>query len=551
MQLNKKRIRQSLALVAFGFAGQALAQSAVPLQGATPPRPLESNPAAVPALPRPGQAPAVAKGGPTVQLTSIEVKGNTSISTEALLGSLGEVTGKSYDLAGLTELAARMQTFYRASGYPFAQVYLPPQPLTGGKLQVQVLEARYAAIRSAGKDELAGGAQPFLDYGLKSGDPIGNKALERTLLIIDDQPGIGITPVLSPGPKQGDSDLTVNVDRRSFVSGDIGFDNIGAPTTGEYRLRGLLNVDSPFRFGDRIALNLLTTNEQMWLGSVDYDAPIGGSGLRGSVGYAYTNYQLGRQFASLDAVGYAKIATARLSYPLVRSQATNALLSVGIQNKQLKDEYRSVSVVREKSSNLIPVSLQFDHRDRLGGGGITYGLVSLIHGSLNLDDAGRALDAATARTDGAFNKLTLDVARIQSLFGNFSVYGRYSAQWASKNLDASEKFNLGGYYGVRSYSLGEGSGDKGWLAQLELRYDLGGITPFAFYDTGSSSANVDPWDAASSSTRKIAGPGFGVRSLFGKWSADATISWRSTGGKATADDKDRDPRIFFMLARRL
>ena len=551
MPQKMNRIRYALVMAALGVTGHALAQPAAPLQGGTVPRPVESNPAVVPLTPAGTKPAAVAKGGATVKVTSVAVTGNQSISTDALVASLGDFKDKSYDLAGLTELAAKMQTYYRAQGYPFAQVFLPAQSLTDGKLQIQVLEARYAAIRAAGKDDLPSGAQPFLDYGLKSGDPIENKALERTLLILDDQPGIGVTPVLSPGPKQGDSDLTVTVVRETHFSGDVGFDNVGAPSTGEYRLRGLLNVDSPFRFGDRIVVNLLTTNEQMWLGSVDYDAPIGGSGLRGLIGYAYTNYQLGRQFASLDAVGYAKVATLRLSYPIVRSQATNVLGSIGYQNKQLQDDYRSVSVLRDKSSNLIPVSLQFDHRDRFGGGGITYGLVSFVHGSLKLDAAGRAIDSATAQTEGSFNKITMDVARIQSLFGNFSAYGRYSAQWASKNLDSSEKFNLGGYYGVRSYSLGEGSGDKGWLAQLELRYDMGGVTPFAFYDIGKSDANVDPWDAASASSRKIAGPGFGVRSLFGKWSADATISWRSTGGKATADDRDRDPRIFFMLARRI
>jgi len=38
------------------------------------------------------------------------------------------------------------------------------------------------------------------------------------------------------------------------------------------------------------------------------------------------------------------------------------------------------------------------------------------------------------------------------------VYGRVSAQWASKNLDSSQKFGLGGPNGVRAYPSGEGYG---------------------------------------------------------------------------------------------
>jgi len=178
------------------------------------------------------------------------------------------------------------------------------------------------------------------------------------------------------------------------------------------------------------------------------------------------------------------------------------------------------------------------------------GALTWLAGRLSLDDALAATDASTAQTLGSFNKINLDVARIQKIAGDLSFYGRYSGQWASKNLDSSEKFNLGGYYGVRAYPLGEGVGDKGWFTQLEVRYAVGAVTPFVFYDFGQSSANVQPWDANSSATRTVSGPGVGVRSLYGAWSLDATLALRSKGGPSTADDVDRNPRFFFMLGRR-
>jgi len=82
-------------------------------------------------------------------------------------------------------------------------------------------------------------------------------------------------------------------------------------------------------------------------------------------------------------------------------------------------------------------------------------------------------DAATARTAGQFSKLNVDLARIQSLSEGLDLYGRISAQWASKNLDSSQKFGLGGCNGVRAYPSGEGYGDSGALAQIELRYAMG------------------------------------------------------------------------------
>jgi hemolysin activation/secretion protein len=46
---------------------------------------------------------------------------------------------------------------------------------------------------------------------------------------------------------------------------------------------------------------------------------------------------------------------------------------------------------------------------------------------------------------GGFNKWNLDIARIQATpLTGLSLFGRYSGQQASKNLDSSEKFGLGG-----------------------------------------------------------------------------------------------------------
>lgn len=545
----KNKLASPITLALIGLATQVLAQTGTELQGNKPPQPISSNPALVPPV-RASQASAPAPGGARVTLKSVEISGNKSIATETLLAQLGPVEGQVLDMAGLTAMADSLGTFYRQAGFPFAQVYLPPQDLKPGVLRIQVQEGTYGSVTAVGQEDLPAGAQPFLDYGLKHGDPIQNQQLERTLLILDDQPGMKIRPVLKPGAQTGEADLIVGVERGSYTSGEVGFDNTGPRSTGEYRVHGTLFVNSPFRYGDKISLNAMTTNENMWLGSVDYEAPIGASGLRGQIGYAHTSYVLGGSFASLDAHGLAKVTTARLAYPLVRSQATNVLLFVGLQHKQLEDDYRASSLLRNKWTRGIPVGLQFDKRDTLLGGGVTYGSLTWFEGKLDLDAAATVTDGNTAKSGGSFSKVNLDIARIQKLTEDSSAYVRFSGQWARKNLDASEKFNLGGYYGVRAYPLGEGVGDKGWFTQMEWRYAMDTVTPFLFYDYGKSHANVQPWDTNSGAVRTVAAAGLGARTLYDKWSIDGTIAWRTTGGPSTADNADRHPRVFVMLGRR-
>ncbi|KEY57731.1 heme/hemopexin transporter protein HuxB [Serratia sp. DD3] len=100
---------------------------------------------------------------------------------------------------------------------------------------------------------------------------------------------------------------------------------------------------------------------------------------------------------------------------------------------------------------------------------------SVSNGNLELADPANAQnDSQTARTAGNFSKFNLTALRLQMLSENWSFYSQFSGQLASKNLDSSEQFSLGGVNGVRAYASGEASGDQGWMTNLELRY---AITP--------------------------------------------------------------------------
>lgn len=134
--------------------------------------------------------------------------------------------------------------------------------------------------------------------------------------------------------------------------------------------------------------------------------------------------------------------------------------------------------------------------------------------------------------------------RMQNLGGKWSVYGRVSAQTASRNLNSAESFSLGGPTGVRAYPTGEANGDGGWLTQIEIRYAGGNLTPYAFYDHGRVKVDAQPSLVSSPSPDKErAGFGAGVRFALGQWSADAALAWRSTGGAPEAvTGKDPKPR---------
>src|SRR5690606_37811329 len=137
------------------------------------------------------------------------------------------------------------------------------------------------------------------------------------------------------------------------------------------RIRGLADIyaNSPFLFGDQIRNSTIYTEEDMWFGSAGYSLPVGFSGLRANLGYSHTYYQLGETFSDLDAHGTADVASAGMSYPLLRSQKSNLLLDATYQHKWLTDEQDTAGDKDKKNSDAVPVTLAFDRRDSLWGSG--------------------------------------------------------------------------------------------------------------------------------------------------------------------------------------
>ena len=509
---------------------------------------LQQNQQQAPQLPRTSpsiniQQPAAAvtlPGGQQVTLKGVTLQGNTVIDTPTLLASLGQVQGQTLDLAGLRALAGRIADHYRAAGYPFARAYLPPQGLEDGVLRIEVIEGRYGQVQAmSGDAALAAQAQPWLS-ALASGAVIESSLLERTTLLLDDLPGIQTAPVIKPGQAVGTGDLDVRVSRSQPMDGSVGLDNHGNRYTGYQRVRAAMNVNSPFVLGDQLSFSALGSDQDLWLGSASYSAPIGSSGLRGNLDHAHTRYEIGRELADSQSHGTADVSSVGLSYPWLRSQRANLTVAATFQHKRLRDG--NLQSTERKRSDVVPISLQFDHRDGVGGGGVTFGNISWTYGRLQREAAGDELN-----TRGGFSKFNLDVARLQTLEGHWSLYGRWSQQTAQKNLDSSEGMSISGASGVRAYPVGELSGDEGWHVQLELRYSVGAYAPYVFYDQGRIRTNAK----GEGPTRALAGAGVGLRYQRGAWTADAALAWRTEGGRpGDANERDARPRLGLMVAYR-
>jgi hemolysin activation/secretion protein len=485
-------------------------------------------------------------GGAKVQLNAVHFTDNTRIDEASLQRVVAPAIGKAHDLDELREIARQVTLYYREQGYPFARAYLPAQRMANGELTITVIEGRYGKVTAVNDDaKLAAQAQPFLD-DLQPGDVIERDRLERSILVLSDLPGVAVRPVIRPGEELGTGDLNAQVSKTEAFEGKATLDNHGNRYSGRNRLTVQGDWNSPMMLGDKLSAAVMATDEELYFGSLGYSMPLGTSGLRGNVGYAQSSYDLGAEFADLGATGTAEVSSIGLSYPLIRSNQANLLLAGQYQHKELEDKYEVLGLSFEKSSNSVPLSLQFDVRDTLLGGGITYGGATLTYGDLKLDSALREGDRQTAQTEGRFSKVNVDLARLQALPANFTLFARFLGQWSQDNLDSSEDFSLGGIDGVRAYPQSEGSGDEGMLTQIELRYPIDKLTPYLFWDAGKVRINHNEW-ADEENTRSISGGGVGLRAQYGPLSFDTTVAWRHSGGEAQSDTRQENPQLLAQI----
>ncbi len=448
-----------------------------------------------------------------IAVMSLKITGSQVYSEDTLLAVSMFKPGSELSLSDLRTVSAKITAFYHQNGYFLAQAYLPAQDIKNGVVTIAVIEGRYGKITLNNQTNLSNDLAGDLLDGLNKGDLVANAPLESRLLLLSDVPGVTVKSTLVPGTELGTSDLIVDVTPGRKVTGSIDADNAGNRYTGENRLGATINLNNPIGRGDVATLRVLTSGPGLSYARASYQMQFGKA--TAGVAYSYLDYTLGREFESLQANGTAKTASIYGSYPLIRSRNNNLYAGLNYDAKTFQDKVDSTGAVTNKQAGVLAASLYGGHRDNFG---VTAYSLTGTTGNIDLQTPSqRTFDAATAQSNGRFNKLGFTASRLQSVTETISFYASINGQAASKNLDVSEKMRLGGMYGVRAYPEGEAYGDEGYVLNLEARMLLpkfseqmpGQLQLIAFMDTGSVTVNKNPW-AAGPNRRTLSGAGVGL-----------------------------------------
>lgn len=436
--------------------------------------------------------------GPKVTIKEFKFQGNQLISEAELQGALESLTGREITITQLKTAPDLIAALYRERGF-IATALLPEQDITEGVVIIQIVEAVFSGAKvegEYGKDYKR--IRPSIIEGIieshqEKGKPLDQSFIDKALSLIQKMAGFFVTPSYKAGRAEGTTDLVLNVKDKPLVSGNFMADNTGGRSTGRDKQTAMLNLASPFSLGDDFSLTYMNSNGTSY-GRAAYHVPVGNHGLKLGVNTSYLAYDVIIKDNGLDEVkpkGNSKVYGLEASYPLYTTKTTNLNLELNYDhktftNRRLEAEgYVNISDYKVDVASFI---LSGTRNDGLLAGGINNASIEYAYGHVNMDHAPADQidgDIDGARTRGYYGRTKLNLSRDQFITDTVVLSVSGSQQWASKNLDSSEKFYLGGINGVRAYPTSEGAGSEGYLFKAELRKYLPyNLNVSVFYDEG-------------------------------------------------------------------
>ncbi len=427
-----------------------------------------------------------------IMVQRFEFEGEISaVSEEDLRKIVADFENKTLTFKEIQAVAKKISKFYADKGYFLGSATVPKQEVVDGVVRILINEgaldpAEPIRIKSNQLRLKEESVRAYFDSALDQG-VLQQSKLERSILNLNDNPGITSSANLEPGSTPGTTRVVMDVNEGPLLDATVVGDTYGGRYTGTDRLSATVNLNNPTHYGDKLSLFVMTAIEQEFdLVKLSYGLPIGRSGLRANIAYTDLTYKLGKELASTDSTGQAKNWTYGLKYPIYRTAMTSLSLAGGYD---WKSNYNASAGVAssDKKIDVYNANLTLDHVDKVLGGGFSQVQLTYFDGDVNL---GQFQSTDTAMTSGQYQKTSLQLLRIQRGTERLSFQFLGNVQSAQKNLDGSEKFILGGPAGVRAYPAGEAVGDDGYRYSLDARYVLATATKMgdwvlsAFYDYG-------------------------------------------------------------------
>lgn len=461
---------------------------------------------------------------------------------------LEKYENRQISFAELDGLCRVLTQDLRSSGYPAAAIYIPPQNIRqGGDLILAIEPGRYGEISIDNQSNLNNKTAEGYLAGLKKGEIIRSVELETAMHKLTTVGGIQVAGILSAGKEPGTTDLTVNIKKGKAATEILYAENYGTISAGRYRY----GLQGDMQFSEiASALNyaIVFSNGGQHNYNLGYSQNVGHSATKLGINISRGDYELGGIYRALGAKGNAFTVNLSATTPLFHTWRDSVNFSYGYNYRDLKDEQSNYGLDMKKHSHSVYFGV--NGIVRRSKALLAYDVTDTL-GTLGFDNEDARFIYVMANTEGTFNKISFNASYLQTFDKHFDLLVKYMGQLANKNLDGSEEIVLGGINGVRAYPASFGSGDEGYLANMEFRYhtNVPGLTLSTYIDTGHVKVTHDSSNASYGGETAT---GWGIGISYTKSSCYfARLDYARRIGEAKYYTMDKDARdngrLWFML----
>lgn len=462
--------------------------------------------------------------GPAIVVSGFAFDGNNVFTDDVLAPVLQRFVGQGLTLAELQYAADLIGKYYQDQSY-VARAAVPEQDVVGGIVRIQIVESRLDKVEI---DASVGGSdreriKAFVGSGLKSGDNLNLRRIERGTLLLNQLPGTDYQAVLRAGSSDGTSSVVVVPvldPARSFI---VVVDGAGSERSGRERIMVSASAHPIAMFGDELSLTALASRGVLY-GRAGYSLPIGSEGLSANLALSGLRYNLLN--TPIDIKGSSAAAIFGLRYPVLLQFDAAVMLSVEGGYRAFSD--RVVTLTTTRSLVFGSASIDVTSADKLLAGGTS----------------GFGLSVLSGRTasQGSHVRLSGYINRRQNFTKRDAIILRVSGQVASEKLDPSQLMMINGSSGVAAFSNDEDvSGRSGVNGRVAYERNFAPtLTASVFYDFGKV------YGAAANRPTSLRGVGVAA-----SWSPLAGLTIEASAGRPIRTPDAFDNSIKTWVSARL
>ena len=424
-----------------------------------------------------------------IRLRDVHIEGGHADLADAIAAFRARLLGQPLRGDDIVKAAAALEDAYAQAGFFLVRVVVPEQQFDERAMLTVVIVDGFlislndAALPKAIRKRVVDLLTPLLGRpGLRYAE------IERQLLLAGDMSGVTLRSSLAAGDAPASSVLTVTAAYRP-ISGSVSFDTNISEVMGGWSGGLGLNTHSLLGAGETIfvrargypgwngtngngVFDVAPRNRSLAGGLV---LPVGIHGLTLTLEVAMMHT------APVSALPYVWADkfdryTARLRYPLLRSQASNINVDGAFD---VQHDYLSV----RKGANTIGISedrlriarVGVDASHRLAKtGGVLQGRLQLskgldILGARSQKDASWQLPLSKMGSDAGFQKLEWSLGYSQFVLDHLGIDWQARGQTSfNQPMAASEGMGLSGAGGVSSFGASAIQGDKGLVTRMEV-----------------------------------------------------------------------------------